>query len=256
MEKIFIKARAKINLTLNVVNKRKDGYHNLESIFQKINLYDELFIEKLQDNKFELITNAKEIQNEENIIYKAYIKLKDEYRNISGIKVKLNKNIPIEAGLAGGSTDCASFLIAMNKLFDLNMSNDKMERIASKLGADVVPCFYNKAIKAQGIGDIITKIDTNFKYYILIIKPNTSNSTKGMYKKIDEGEFKQKYNTEEVKKALENNNIYQITENLYNVFEEVVDEKSQLLKIKDDLLKSGALRSSNDRFGKLCIWDF
>ncbi len=71
-----------------------------------------------------------------------------------------------------------------------------------------------------------------------------------------QGEFKQKYNTEEVKKALENNNIYQITENLYNVFEEVVDEKSQLLKIKDDLLKSGALRSSNDRFGKLCIWDF
>lgn len=256
MEKIFIKARAKINLTLNVVNKRKDGYHNLESIFQKINLYDELFIEKLQDNKFELITNAKEIQNEENIIYKAYIKLKDEYSNINGIKVKLNKNIPMEAGLAGGSTDCASFLIAMNKLFDLNMSNDKMEKIGSKLGADVVPCIYNSAIKAQGIGDIITKIDTNFKYYILIIKPNNCNSTKEMYKKIDEGEFKQKYNTEKVKKALENNNIYQITENLYNVFEEVVDEKSELLKIKDDLLKSGALRSSNDRLGKLCIWYF
>ena len=111
MEEIYQKARAKINLSLEVIGKREDNYHNIKSIFQKINLYDELYIKKTQTDTFELQTNIKEINNKENIIYKAYRKLKQEYKNITGIQVKLNKKIPMQAGLAGGSTDCASFLL-------------------------------------------------------------------------------------------------------------------------------------------------
>ena len=122
MEKIYVKARAKINLSLNVLNKRPDNYHNLESIFQKINLYDELYIEKTNTNTIEIITNLENVKLEDNIIYKAYTKLKEKYKQIEGIKVTLNKRIPTEAGLAGGSTDCASFILAINKLYNLNLN--------------------------------------------------------------------------------------------------------------------------------------
>ena len=149
MNKVYLKARAKINLSLEVLNKREDNYHNIKSIFQKINLYDEMYIEKNGINKFDLITNIDSLNSKENIIYKAYLKLKEKYDNITGVKVILNKRIPMQAGLGGGSTDCASFIIGINKLFDLRLSKLEMEAIGKSLGADVVPCFYNKAIKGE-----------------------------------------------------------------------------------------------------------
>ncbi len=155
MNKIYSKARAKINLNLIVLNKREDNYHNIKSIFQKINLYDELYITKTENNSFELETNIEEINNKENIIYKAYNKLKEKYSFITGVKVKLNKKIPMQTGLAGGSTDCASFILSMNKLFNLNLSKKEIVDIGKSLGADVIQCFYNNAIMAEGIGDII-----------------------------------------------------------------------------------------------------
>jgi len=169
MEEIYIKARAKINLNLEILEKREDNYHNIESVFQKVNLYDEIFIKKTLSNDCEIDTDIKELNNKENIIYKAYIKLKEKYSNITGIRVKVNKKIPMEAGLAGGSTDCASFILGMNKLFNLKLSKNEKECIGKSLGADVVPCFYNRAVMVEGIGDIVTKINTKFKYYILII---------------------------------------------------------------------------------------
>ena len=129
MEEIYVKARAKINLGLEVLNRRNDNYHNIESVFQKINLYDEIWIRKIKTNEFRIISNIEEINNKDNIIYKAYIELKEKYKNITGIEVKLNKRIPMQAGLGGGSTDCASFIIAINKLFNLKMSKKEMEEI-------------------------------------------------------------------------------------------------------------------------------
>jgi len=166
MDKIYLKARAKVNLTLDILNKREDGYHNLQSVFQKINLYDEMWVEKCEAG-FELNSNIQNVKLEDNIIYKAYRKIKKEYPNLGGVKLKLNKKIPMQAGLAGGSTDCASFILAVNKLFNLNMTKQKIELISCELGADVVPCLYNKAVKAEGIGEIITEIETSFKYYFV-----------------------------------------------------------------------------------------
>ncbi len=178
MEKIYVKARAKINLNLEVLEKRPDNYHNIKSVFQKINLYDEMYINKTDTNIIEINTNVEELNNSENIICKAYDMLKAEFNQISGLKVLLKKNIPMQAGLGGGSTDCAAFLLCVNKLFNLKLSKNKIEEIAKKLGADVVPCLYNKAVLAEGIGEIITPIDTNFKYHMLIIKTETHCSTK------------------------------------------------------------------------------
>lgn len=244
MDKIYLKARAKINLSLEILNKREDGYHNLKSVFQKINLYDEIYIEKNNTNSFKLQTNIKSLNNEENIIYKAYIKLKEKYSAISGVNVSLNKKIPMQAGLGGGSTDCASFILGMNKLFDLNLSKNKMEEIGKNLGADVVPCFYNKAVLAEGIGEKITKLNTNFKYYVVIVKPNINFSTKEMYNLLDKNEKINNLNvSNKIISGLQKNDIKIIANNLYNSFESILDENNIILKIKKDLIKNGAIAS-------------
>lgn len=254
MEKIFLKPRAKINLNLEITGKRPDNYHNINSVFQKISLYDELYIYKLKTDEFILETNFAELNNKDNIIYKAYESLKNKYKSISGVKVILNKKIPMKAGLGGGSTDCASFILGINKLFNLNLSKEEIEQISKKLGADVVPCLYNKAILAEGIGDVITKINTNFKYYILIIRPNMSCSTKEMYNKIDEkNSILQKNTTKEIIKALETNNINLLTKNMYNVFEEAIEDKLILNKIKNELMEKGACGSLMTGSGS-CIY--
>ncbi len=244
MEKIYKKARAKINLSLEVLEKRKDNYHNLQSVFQKINLYDELWIQKTNTNQIEITTNIETLNNQENIIYKAYIKLKEKYQKITGIHVTINKKIPMQAGLAGGSTDCASFILTMNELFSLNMSKNEMEEIGKELGADVVPCFYNQAVFAEGIGEKITPIDTTFKYYIVIIQPKMSCNTKEMYQKIDQQEQKIKQNTAKlIVQALEQNQLKLMADNLYNRFEEVIENKELIEEIKEELVKQGACGS-------------
>ena len=238
MNKIYTKARAKVNLTLEILDKREDGYHNLKSVFQKINLYDEIYICKTNTNTFELESNIDNIKTEDNIIYKAYIKLKNRFKEISGVKVKLIKKIPMQAGLAGGSTDCASFILAMNKLFNLNLNKNELVDLGKSLGADVVPCMYNNAVLAEGIGEIITKLNTNFKYYIVVIKPEISCNTGEMYKKLDSKERNLKIdNTKKVIKSLETDDIELLSNNLYNDFEKVVDAKS----IKDELVENKAL---------------
>lgn len=252
MNEIYMKARAKINLNLLVLNKREDNYHNIKSVFQKINLYDEMHVKK--SNTFELQTNIEEINNKDNIIYKAYEKLKNKYDNITGVTVKLKKNIPMQAGLAGGSTDCASFILCMNKLFDLKLSKEEMETLGKSLGADVVPCFYNKALLVEGIGDKITKLNTNFKYYILIIKPKMSNSTKKMYEKLDsKNEIQQVDNTSKIICTLEKNDIEELGNNLYNVFEAASDEIKTIENIKEEFIKNGAAGSLMTGSGS-CIY--
>ena len=244
MEEIYIKARAKINLNLEVFEKRKDNYHNLESVFQKVNLYDEMHIKKIKEDKFKLNINIQELDNKENIIYKAYVKLKERYKTITGVEITVKKNIPMQAGMAGGSTDCAAFIIAMNKLFDLKLSKKEIESFGKSFGADVVPCFYNKAIKAEGIGDIITHIDTNFRYYMVIIKPQICCNTKEMFERLDtQDNIKQLNTSENIIKALKNKDIKLLAKNLYNVFEEVIPEKESIKNIKKELIKNGALNA-------------
>ncbi len=244
MNKIYLKARAKINLSLEVLDKREDNYHNIKSIFQKINLYDEMYIEKTHNNKFELETNIKSLNNKENVIYKAYVKLKEKYDNISGVKIILNKKIPMQAGLGGGSTDCASFILGINKLFNLRLSRSEIEMIGKSLGADVVPCFYNKSVLVEGIGDKITTINTNFKYYIVIVKPSISCNTKTMYNLIDQINKKNELDlSSTIINGLQNNDIELIANNLYNTFEEVQLDNNLIPTIKEEFLRNGAMGS-------------
>lgn len=240
METIYKKARAKVNLTLNVLGKREDGYHELETIFQKISLYDELRITKTnKHNSIKINTNIEALKGKDNIIFKAYEILKSKFDKIGGIEVELKKNIPMQAGLAGGSTDCGAFIECMNELFELNLAKQEMLEIGVILGADVPQSLYNTPILARGIGEKIQEIKSNAKYHILIIKPNFTCNTKEMYNKLDNGNItNQKYNTEDMKNALEKGNTLEIAKNLYNIFELAIENAEQ---IKKEIIESGAI---------------
>jgi len=207
-------------------------------------LYDELWIRKTDTNNIEINTNVEDLKPSENIIYKSYLKLKEKYPSITGVNVRLNKKIPMQAGLAGGSTDCASFILAMNELFSLKMQKKEIEKIGKELGADVVSCFYNQAVLAEGIGEKITPINTTFKYYIVIVKPKMACSTKEMYQKIDRQEKLARKNKETfIIKALEQNQLKQVAKHLYNRFEEVIEDKALIESIKQELIEQSACGS-------------
>lgn len=252
MNKINLKAYAKINLNLLVLNKRNDNYHNIKSIFQKVTLYDEILIEKNKTNTINIKTNIDSLNNENNIIYKAYQIIKEKYPNISGLNVLINKKIPMQAGLGGGSTDCASFIIGINKLLELNMTPKEIISISSSLGADVVPCLYNNPLFAEGIGNEITPLESNCTFNILIIKPVINCSTKEMYNLIDQSKIKNSDTTIEIIKGLKENNIELISNNLYNTFEKVINDPT-ISTIKKDLIENGALNSLMTGSGS-CIY--
>ena len=231
------KAYAKVNLFLNILNKRKDGYHNLNSVFDFIDLYDEIKV--IKSNTFKLICNDKVLESEDNIIYKAYLKLKETFPHIKGVKVYLKKNIPKEAGLGGGSADCAKFISLMGDLYDLSLTNKVIHDICPKLGADVLPCYFEQTLLANGIGDEITLIKSKLNYYLVIIKPDFSCSTKEMYSKLDKKKRVEKKTIIKLVTALEDNDYDCFSKYLYNDFEKVVDIKN----IQDDLKECGASNS-------------
>lgn len=198
------KAYAKINLTLNVLNKREDGYHNLKSVMVAIDLYDELeFI-----HSDEYIINS---DIEDNIITKVFNIMKSKY-NIGNVKINLTKNIPTQAGLAGGSADATATIRGLNKLFNLNLSIQEQEQIANMVGSDTLFTLHNKPALITSRGDEIEFINPNYKFYILLIKPNFGISTKEAFSNIKS--FDIKHNDEIIYET--NTNI--INDLCYNSF--------------------------------------
>ncbi|MEE1100666.1 MAG: 4-(cytidine 5'-diphospho)-2-C-methyl-D-erythritol kinase [Agathobacter sp.] len=185
MDEITLKALAKINLGLDVVRRREDGYHEVRMIMQTIHLYDRLNIKKIQDNDIRIKTNLAFLPtNENNLVYKAGKLLMDEFNITQGVEVDLNKLIPVAAGMAGGSTDAAAMLYGMNKLFELGLSRkDLMER-GVKIGADVPYCIMRGTALAEGIGEELSSLPPMVKCPVLIAKPQISVSTKFVYENL------------------------------------------------------------------------
>jgi len=234
MENINVKAYAKINLGLKILDKRKDGYHNLETIICPINLYDEIHIEKI-DSGVEIFCNVKELENEKNLCYKVAKVL-----NVDGIKINIIKHIPTEAGLGGGSTDCATTLIALNKLFDLNIEKEKLLEIGKNLGADVPACMISKPVLAHGIGEVLTDINIRDELNILIIKPDKSFSTGKMFANLDSIDKNKIHNrliTKDTIYALDSGDLELLSKSMYNDFEYVED----INEFKEALIETGAV---------------
>ena len=162
MDSIRLKARAKINLGLDVLGKRDNGYHDVRMVMQTVGIYDRLIINKIPEDDIRIDINLKFLPvNENNLIYKAYKLMKDEYGFSGGIEVDLNKFIPIAAGMAGGSTDAAFAMFAINKLFNLGLSNRELMEQGVKIGADVPYCIMRGTAQIGWFFN--TKFDTSYE---------------------------------------------------------------------------------------------
>lgn len=185
MKEISVKALAKINLGLDVVRKREDGYHEVRMVMQTIHLFDRLDIARNQSGSITISTNLPFLPtNENNLVYKAARLLGDEYQIKDGIHVNLHKHIPVAAGMAGGSTDAAAVLYGMNRIFGLGLSREGLMERAVKLGADVPYCIMRGTALAEGIGERLTALPPMVKCPVLIAKPQIGVSTKFVYENL------------------------------------------------------------------------
>ena len=182
-----VKAHAKINLGLDIVSKREDGYHELNTLFCELKLHDEIEVDITEKAGITLTCSDSSLSCEEdNLAYRAADILLERYMPDGGVKIHINKNIPMGAGLGGGSSDAAAVLKAVNSLFGLNIDNDELRKIGAKLGADVPFFIEGKMAHAKGIGEKLSHFDGCELPPMLIIKPNISIPTGWAYKTVDE----------------------------------------------------------------------
>lgn len=246
MNSIDLKSRAKVNLSIDVLGKREDGYHLVEMIMQTIDLYDKLKITEIEENSILIKSNSLDIPlNEDNIMYKAVNLLKNQFNIEKGIEISIEKNIPVAAGMAGGSSNAAAVLVGLNKLWNLGLSENELKDIGLKLGADVPFCITGGSTLAEGIGEKLTNIkglpeDLN----ILVCKPNIFVSTKEVYQSLNMDKVKRRPKNKELIDALQKEDVKFISENMVNVLEEVTSLKySEIGQIEDIMIKNKALGS-------------
>ena len=242
MEELNLRAYAKVNLGLDVVRKREDGYHEVSMIMQTVKLFDRLHFEKQQEDTIELTTNLKFLPvDENNLVYKIVRQLKEEFQIKEGIRIHLDKHIPVAAGMAGGSSDCAAALFGMNRMFGLNLSRKELMERGVKLGADVPYCIMRGTALSEGIGEILTPLPPMPDCYIVIAKPPISVSTKYVYEHLDLPNLEHHPNISAMVEALKNNDLKGITATMENVLETVTIHEYPVIKdIKTMMLQAGA----------------
>ena len=221
-----VRAAAKINLFLDITGKRSDGYHIVNMVMQSVSLYDEVTvtIEK-GDGEINVSCTDENIPcDETNTAYKA-VREFFKYAEIKpkNVWVKIKKRIPSQAGMAGGSTDAAAVLVALNEMLDTDFSQDELAEIAENIGADVPFCIYGGTMTASGIGTILTPLPEMPECYIVVVKPDIKISTKEAYEKSDSMGYEQCRSVESMADAICRGDIKAVGKALYNKFEEVVE---------------------------------
>ncbi len=243
-----IKAHAKINLALDIVGRRDDGYHLVRMIMQSLELHDTVSIKKnpsaSEVNKITIHTDSDLVEdNEHNLGYKAARIMCDRFDIKDDIDINIVKRIPVAAGLAGGSSDAAAVLKGMNELFELGLSTEDLQDIGLKLGADVPYCIVCHTMLSEGIGEILTSVPSKLgAAYILLAKPSRGVSTKEVYQKYDSSEHDDHPDVDAVKEAIESGDLSLLAKNLGNVLEDVtIPMVPEIKKIKDKMLDLGAV---------------
>lgn len=245
MDKMELKALGKINLGLDVLGKRDNGYHDVRMVMQTVYLYDQIYMKKQEKSGISISTNLFYLPvNENNLAYKAAKLLIDEFDIKEGIKISLDKHIPVAAGMAGGSSDAAAVLFGMNRMFRLGLSREELMDRGVMLGADVPYCIMRGTVLAEGIGELLTPLPAMPKCTVLLAKPSVSVSTRLVYEKLDSLNIVKHPDIDGILEGLKNQNLYEIASNMGNVLEEVtVSEYPVIERIKDEIKASGALNA-------------
>ena len=249
---VRVKARGKINLGLDVIRKRDDGYHEVRMIMQQVGLYDGIDIKRLglctDGNRYiDIETNLKYLPvNENNLAYKAAALLMDEYGIQESIFIKIRKLIPVAAGMAGGSADAAAVMKGLNKMFGLGLSTKELMERGVRLGADVPYCIMGGTALAEGIGDVLTPLKDMPPCYIVLAKPGINVSTKFVYENLHANDLRpeQHPDIDGMIQAIKDQDLKKIAGKLGNVLETVtVKEYPVIQEIKDKMLEFGAIGS-------------
>lgn len=243
------KAYAKINLALDVLRKREDGYHDIKMIMQQIDLYDTVTCEIIEENEILIESEAQYVpSNERNIAYKAAKLLKESYGISEGVKISIDKTIPVSAGLAGGSTDAAAVMILLNKLWEINLSKVELMRLGKKIGADVPFCIMGGCAISEGIGDILTPIK-GVTAYVVLVKPKSGLSTKKIYEKFRAENQTLRPNIDQMVRDIEGKTYKDLGLNMMNSLEAVAMELEYDIKKIKILMKKfmpiGAMMSGS-----------
>ena len=225
MDKLELKALGKINLGLDVLGRRENGYHDVRMVMQTLYLYDNVTLQKKSAPGIEIDSNLFYLPNDEdNIAWKAAKLLIDEFDIKDGVRIHLDKHIPVAAGMAGGSSNAAAVLYGMNQMFRLGLSQKELMERGVKLGADVPYCIMRGTVLAEGIGEKLTPLPPMPKCQILIAKPPISVSTKMVYEKLDSCEIKEHPDIDGILDGLKNQDLEQVAASLGNVLEKVTVE--------------------------------
>ncbi|MCI8300675.1 MAG: 4-(cytidine 5'-diphospho)-2-C-methyl-D-erythritol kinase [Lachnospiraceae bacterium] len=245
MMEIKLKAFAKINLGLDVLRRREDGYHEVRMIMQTISLYDKIVMQKLKQPEIQVKTNLFYVpENENNLAYQAAKLLMDEFGLESGVYIDLQKYIPVAAGMAGGSSDAAAVLYGMNQMFHLNLSKRELMKRGVKIGADVPYCIMRGTALAEGIGEKLSPLPPMPNCKVLVAKPPVSVSTKFVYENLKLEDTAAHPDIDILLAGLQEGNLRKIAANMGNMLESVtIPHYPVISEIRDEMLRSGALNA-------------
>lgn len=237
-----VESYAKINIGLNILYKRLDGYHELESIMALVSLHDNMTFE-LTDSEIAFSSNIDFLNNNDNLIYVIAKHLQEEFKVSKGAKIHLEKIIPISGGMGGGSSNAATTIITLNKLWELNLSLDQMLEIGLKFGADIPFCIHQSPSIIKGVGEVIEPFTFNPDFDVIVVKMPFGLSTKRVFEYFD-ATFAPQYTITKIKKALVENNRADFIKYLGNNLEDVsIGLKPQIQKVKDTLEQNGCFTS-------------
>lgn len=242
MESIELKAYAKINLGLDVIRKREDGYHEVSMIMQTVDLYDTLTFTRKEQDGIWIRTNREDIPTDEhNLVYRAIRLLKETYHITQGVEVSLVKRIPVAAGMAGGSTDCATALVGVSKLFGLSLTKQVLMELGVRLGADVPYCILQGTALSEGIGEVLTPLPAMPQCHILIAKPPIAVSTKYVYEHLDAQGVSEHPDIAGMCESIRAGNLDGIVARMANVLETVtIPAHPEIRRIKERMKENGA----------------
>lgn len=229
MKQMKLKANAKINLTLDVVGRRQDGYHLIDSVFQSVSLFDEITVEKGDD--ISVFCTDSTICDSSNIAYKAAQKFFEHTGTVGGAVITVQKHIPLASGMGGGSADAAAVIVALDKLYKTNLSQETLCKIGLSVGADVPFCIVGGTARVGGIGEQMSALPDMPDCVMLLIKHGAKLSTADMYKKIDSCPQTNRY-TQKVVSAIQDGDLNGICQNVYNAFSAVCDNTELINNIK------------------------
>ena len=225
-EHLYIRAHAKINLYLDVVGKRPDGYHEIETVFHSIGLHDDIYLRERADRQITVHCEHPYMPcDSRNLAYRAAKLLLDDAPNLNGVEIKIVKRIPVAAGLGGGSADAAAVLCGMNALFDLGLTQTELMQLGVQLGADVPFCILGGAALGRGIGEILTPLPPMEKAWILLANPGFEISTPWVYQQVNLSLTPPKKNVTILTRCLQNGELFSVVRHLYNGLEAPVLSK-------------------------------